>query len=141
MLVVVTKPAPRFDILGGEHTRTHKSSIPRCAVLTERPADVLQWTSGVDDKVISKQVVSTPVKVPFKRFSRLSARILLTLQAELADLEIQLDNFDNEDRATAKTMQSLRNWADYKARETEDPRRMKLMAKLRSTIKEYSTVT
>ncbi|KAK0657804.1 hypothetical protein B0T16DRAFT_434242 [Cercophora newfieldiana] len=71
----------------------------------------------------------------FKRFDRLAARNLLCLQSELAELEAQLDQYDREDQENLQTMQYLRNWKAYKERgETE---RMELMARLRSTMREY----
>ncbi|KAK3386253.1 hypothetical protein B0T20DRAFT_427706 [Sordaria brevicollis] len=74
----------------------------------------------------------------YKRFDRLAARNLLLLQSELADLEFQLDQFDFEDRRTGETMQSLRNWEEFKERAaTTDPSRMDLVKKIRETLKEY----
>jgi len=72
----------------------------------------------------------------FKRFDRLAARNLLCLQSELAELEAQLDQFDREDQENLQTMQSLRNWKAY--RERGEIGRMELMARLRSTMREYS---
>lgn len=73
----------------------------------------------------------------FKRFTRLAARNLLLLQGELADLQAQLDAFDEEDTSALETLQSLRNWEDYKARQKSEPERMELVRKIRSTLKEY----
>lgn len=73
----------------------------------------------------------------YKRFNRLAARNLLLLQSELADLQVQLDKFDLEDQGTAETLQSLRNWEDFKDRAATDPSRMDLVKKIRETLKEY----
>ena len=74
----------------------------------------------------------------FKRFGRLAARNLLALQSELAELEFRLDNYDHEDKRSQATMQSLRNWQDYKARAKKDPERMKLLSEIKTTMREYS---
>ena len=76
-----------------------------------------------------------------KRFDRLAARNLLTLQSELAELESRLDRFDREDQDSLDTMQSLRNWEAYKAREAREPERMELMVRIRSTMREYSPLS
>lgn len=73
----------------------------------------------------------------FKRFNRLAARNLLLLQAELASLQEQLDAFDDEDTRDLDTLQSLRNWDDYKARRKNDQQRMELVSKIRGTLREY----
>ncbi|TPX08264.1 uncharacterized protein E0L32_001840 [Thyridium curvatum] len=73
----------------------------------------------------------------FKRFNRLAARNLLALQSELAELQSRLDRYDEEDKLTAETMQSLRNWQDYKARAADQPERMELMSEIKSVMKEY----
>ena len=74
----------------------------------------------------------------FKRFNRLAARNLLAMQSELAELEAQLDVYDEEDQRSRATMQSLRNWGDYKARAKEEPERMELMKRIKITMREYS---
>jgi len=73
----------------------------------------------------------------FKRFNRLAARNLLYLQCELAELQHKLDTFDYEDGNARETLQSLRNWEEYKAREAAQPERMDLLRKIRATMKEY----
>ncbi|KAM7204001.1 hypothetical protein V8F33_001972 [Rhypophila sp. PSN 637] len=73
----------------------------------------------------------------FKRFDRLAARNLLNIQAELAELQAQLDIFDNDDKISMESLQSLRNWSDYKKRQAEDPARMELMIKIKEAMKEY----
>lgn len=75
----------------------------------------------------------------FKRFNRLAARNLLILQSELADLEAKLDEYDSEDKSKgAEALQSLRNWEDYKTRNDKESDRIKLLEKIRTTLKEYS---
>jgi len=71
----------------------------------------------------------------FKRFNRLAARNLLYLQCELAELQDKLDTFDYEDGNARDTLQSLRNWEEYKAR--AQPERMDLLRNIRATMKEY----
>ncbi|KAH7001149.1 hypothetical protein EDB80DRAFT_721565 [Ilyonectria destructans] len=73
----------------------------------------------------------------YKRFNRLAARNLLVLQSELADLESKLDSYDRDDQETRETLQSLRNWEDYKARDVIDSNRIKLLAQIRTTLREY----
>lgn len=75
----------------------------------------------------------------FKRFNRLAARNLLILQSELAELEAKLDYFDKEDGGDRETLQSLRNWNDYKSRAGGGPERIGLINDIRRTLKEYST--
>ena len=75
----------------------------------------------------------------FKRFNRLAARNLLLLQSELAELEAKLDEYDREDNGRGmEVLQSLRNWEEYKARNDKDSDRMKLLDKIRITLKDYS---
>ncbi|KAK3297131.1 uncharacterized protein B0H64DRAFT_391417 [Chaetomium fimeti] len=73
----------------------------------------------------------------FKRFDRLAARNLLCLQSELVEIESQLDQFDRDDQGNREMMQTLRNWGAYKTRCANEPKRMQLMARLRSTMREY----
>ncbi|RFN47840.1 hypothetical protein FIE12Z_7915 [Fusarium flagelliforme] len=73
----------------------------------------------------------------FKRFNRLAARDLLILQSELAELEAKLDSFDEEDRTSRESLQTLRNWKDYKARNEEDSERRKVLQQIHNTLKEY----
>ncbi|KAI8680304.1 hypothetical protein NCS57_00310600 [Fusarium keratoplasticum] len=74
----------------------------------------------------------------FKRFNRLAARNLLILQSELAELQAKLDEYDCEDReGGAEALQSLRNWEDYKKRNDKESDRIKLLEKIRTTLKEY----
>lgn len=73
----------------------------------------------------------------FKKFNRLAARNLLILQSELAQLESKLDEFDREDQRNRETLQCLRNWKDYKAMNGIDSDRMKLLAQIKTTLKEY----
>lgn len=76
----------------------------------------------------------------FKRFNRLTIRNLLILQSELAELEAKLDAFDEEDRATAESLQSLRNWNNYKARNNESSERRNLLRQIQAKLKDYSKV-
>jgi hypothetical protein len=74
----------------------------------------------------------------FKRFNRLAARNLLVLQSELVELQMKLDKFDADDQDSDLTMQSLRNWEDYKARARDDPSRMNLFCEIKDKMREYS---
>lgn len=75
----------------------------------------------------------------FKRFNRLAARNLLLLQSELAELEARLDEYDREDSDRGmEVLQSLRNWEEYKARNDKESDRMKLLDKIKITLKDYS---
>lgn len=82
---------------------------------------------------------SDKAAVIFKRFDRLAIRNLLCLQSELAELESQLDQFDRDDQQSRDTMQSLRNWQAYRARAAEEPERMELMTRIKTTMREYRT--
>ncbi|KAM5344699.1 hypothetical protein ACJ41O_010561 [Fusarium nematophilum] len=73
----------------------------------------------------------------FKRFNRLAARNLLTLQSELAELEATLDEYDQQDQRTREASQSLRNWEDYKARNGTNSDRRILLGKIKTTLKDY----
>ncbi|EEU38325.1 uncharacterized protein NECHADRAFT_91425 [Fusarium vanettenii 77-13-4] len=74
----------------------------------------------------------------FKRFNRLAARNLLLLQSELAELEARLDEYDREDSDRGmEVLQSLRNWEEYKARNDKESDRMKLLDKIKITLKDY----
>ncbi|KAK3681001.1 hypothetical protein B0T22DRAFT_502515 [Podospora appendiculata] len=77
--------------------------------------------------------------VIFKRFNQLAARNLLFLQSEIAELQAQLDAFDAQDSdiSNHETIQSLRNWNDYKSRASTDPSRMNLVCQIRETLREY----
>jgi len=82
----------------------------------------------------------------FRRFDKLSARNLLYLQSQLAELEARQELYDKEDaeiedRAGQMTaLQCARNWADFKenARSSEPQKaRMDLVKEIRETMKEY----
>ncbi|GKU06633.1 hypothetical protein FLAG1_09514 [Fusarium langsethiae] len=80
--------------------------------------------------------------VIFKRFSRLSARNLLYLQSELAELEAQQNVFDSEDlKASMDEKSTLRDWKTFKARAASGSRRdierMELARKIQEALKEY----
>jgi hypothetical protein len=81
--------------------------------------------------------------VIYRRFDRLSARNLLYLQSELAELEAKQDTFDAEDlRASTEEKGVASNWLAFKARAAEDgnereKERMQLVREIREKIKEY----
>lgn len=77
-----------------------------------------------------------------KRFDRISARNLLYLQSELAELEAQQDGFDREDFKSRDESAGRRDWKTFKSRSNDasfpkEKARMDLMMKIRGTIKEY----
>lgn len=74
----------------------------------------------------------------FKRFNRLSARNLLYLESELAELQTKLDAYDEQDRVDADSLQCARNWESFKRRAESQPERMQLIKQIRNTMKEYS---
>lgn len=74
----------------------------------------------------------------FKRFDRLAARNLLMLQSELAELEAKLDSYDDADQTSRESLQTLRNWEDYKAKNEENSDRRKLLREIQITLKTYS---
>ena len=80
--------------------------------------------------------------VIFRRFDRLSARNLLYLQSELAELEAKQETFDREDvKGKMSDKQCARNWNDFKKTSESDEsqqERMKLVRDIRTTMKEYS---
>jgi hypothetical protein len=78
----------------------------------------------------------------FRRFDRLSARNLLYLQSELAELEAKQDAFDKEDfKAGTEEKASARSWPIFKQRAEENNKRekerMDLVKEIRGKIKEY----
>lgn len=80
----------------------------------------------------------------FKRFDRLSARNLLYLQSELADLEALQDEYDREDlTASLDEKSSRRDWKAFQARARDaanfprEQKRMKLAKDIREKLKEY----
>ncbi|KAJ3544900.1 hypothetical protein NM208_g2782 [Fusarium decemcellulare] len=73
----------------------------------------------------------------FKRFNRLAARNLLLLQSELAELQAKLDEYDEEDKKSREGLQALRNWEEYKSKNDHNSDRIRLVEKIRGTMKEY----
>ncbi|OCK99271.1 uncharacterized protein K441DRAFT_652670 [Cenococcum geophilum 1.58] len=79
----------------------------------------------------------------FKRFDRLSARNILYLQSELAELEALQDEYDREDlQASWDEKSSRRDWKTFQARARDanfprEQKKMKLVEEIRAKIKEY----
>lgn len=81
----------------------------------------------------------------YKRFDRLASRNLLILQSELADMQSQLDAFDREDWARYQSrgpgyraaLQDLQSWEAYKTTHGPESDRLKLVAEIKRTLKEY----
>lgn len=70
----------------------------------------------------------------YKRFDWLSARNLLYLEGELAELEEKLHSYDEQDRGQPQA----RNWERFKESGQSQPERMVLLRKIRETMFEYS---
>ncbi|KAF4625630.1 hypothetical protein G7Y89_g12536 [Cudoniella acicularis] len=79
----------------------------------------------------------------FKRFDRTSARNLLYLQSELAELEALQDEYDREDlKASWDEKNSRRDWKTFKTRSGDEnfPKeqaRMELARQIKEKVKEY----
>ncbi|KAL2845201.1 hypothetical protein BJY01DRAFT_214391 [Aspergillus pseudoustus] len=82
----------------------------------------------------------------FKRFDELSARNLLYLQSELADLQALQDQYDREDvKASWEEKEGRRDWDKFKSKASssgngkfpEDEKRMELALKIRAALREY----
>ncbi|KIV85583.1 hypothetical protein PV11_01261 [Exophiala sideris] len=99
-------------------------------------ADVASFLA--DDKEHSSSI--------YRRYERLAARNLLYLQAELRELELELEELDRDDtdaRSDVADMLAAMDWQDAPDSATEDnspnekeARRKKLIFKLRGKIKE-----
>ena len=88
----------------------------------------------------------------FRRFDRLSARDILYLQSEIAELEALQDRYDREDIAAGLDEKiGLRDWNAFCERVATQPwqgvagverdkRRMELAMKIREKLKEYSAL-
>jgi hypothetical protein len=83
----------------------------------------------------------------YRSFQRLSARNLLYLEAEISELEEQLDYFDNElHRADAETQRWARSWKGLVASSNENPpnprakERINIVIRIRKLMKEYRTL-
>ncbi|KAF2496386.1 hypothetical protein BU16DRAFT_509404 [Lophium mytilinum] len=79
--------------------------------------------------------------VVFRRFDRLSARNLLCLQSELAELEAKQDAADQADAlGDIATKQNARNWEQVRQRAKDGGReieRVQLAIEIREKLKEY----
>ncbi|PQE28778.1 chorismate mutase protein [Rutstroemia sp. NJR-2017a WRK4] len=79
--------------------------------------------------------------VIYRRFDRLSARNILYLQSELAELEARQDEYDREDvKGSMVDKQCARNWNEFRerARDTERQKdRLELVKEIRRVMKEY----
>ena len=79
----------------------------------------------------------------YRRFDRLSARNLLYLQSELADLQAQQDAFDEEDRNAGIEAKGIAsNWEAFRKKAAEadnggQKERMELIKEIRGKMKEY----
>ncbi|KAL4780702.1 hypothetical protein BJX76DRAFT_350775 [Aspergillus varians] len=103
----------------------------------------VQGFPSLADFIASDHDSSTAI---FKRFDRLSARNLLYLQSELAELEALQDEYDREDYQTTNpgSNDGRRDWAVFKNRAKDksgaynhDKERWKLAMKIRRKLKKY----
>lgn len=80
--------------------------------------------------------------VIYRRFSRLSARSILYLQSELAELEARQDVFDKEDlEGSMDDAACAQDWNAFKDLSRTDSRqkeKMELVRQIREVMKEYS---
>jgi hypothetical protein len=83
--------------------------------------------------------------VVYRRFKRLSARSILYLQSELAELEARQVTYDEEDlEGSMDDAACARDWNAFKKLSVNDDRqkhKMKLVRQIRETMKEYSEFT
>lgn len=110
---------------------------------TEHGAVAIRYVKGFPSLASFIASDRDKTTVIFKRFDMLSARNLLYLQSELAELQARQELFDKEDLNASKAVkQCARNWHDFlhQAEENEGQKeRMKLVKQIRETIKEYRT--
>ena len=85
----------------------------------------------------------------FRRFDRLSARNLLYLQSELAELEAQQDALDAQDtaniNAATEDIGSVRDWHTLVARSknaanVREKEQLRLVLEVRKKLQEYSVI-
>ena len=77
----------------------------------------------------------------FRRFTELNMLNLLSLQAELTDLEIQLQNIRNEDEVADDAVRSLYAIDFHEMREHGDERddqQWQMLLRIREKLQEYS---
>lgn len=119
----------------------------------EKPAPKLHPRNGfaaVADKVAQDIDKTTTI---YRRFDRLSARNILLLQAELAELEDQQDRYDLEDYRNETDPVVINSRSDYRefirnANEKNpqdehvhprEAKRLQLVLDIRAKLKEYRT--
>ncbi|CZR51636.1 uncharacterized protein PAC_01513 [Phialocephala subalpina] len=73
----------------------------------------------------------------FRRFGRLSARLLLQLQVDLTDLEKELDDLDNKDAGNTDVEPRLRGYEKFPA---DDGAQREILGKIQKKICEYFEV-
>lgn len=79
----------------------------------------------------------------YRRFDELSARSLLFYQAELAELEDQLREYDEEDSLARdeSSVECQRDWSEFERRASEgvarEKRRMDVVMKIREKLEKY----
>lgn len=73
----------------------------------------------------------------FNRFDRLAARNILYMQAELAELQQELDMFDAEDSHDIESKKAARSWREFKKKGETQTIRMELVKEIRKLMKQY----
>ena len=104
-----------------------------------------QWTPTDGFPAVSAFIARDPdhETYVFRKFKRLTARMLLHLQSELVNLECQLDELDREaDNGDDKDLQrSMRNWEVFKsnaeARDEVEGKRKRLFDQIEATLRKY----
>lgn len=100
---------------------------------------------------VAQKLASDPDKTTtiFRRFDRLSARNLIYLEAELAELEARQDRLDEDKKSTSEQVRNCHtDWSTFERLATGidsngDPtnpgqaEKLELVLKIRSKIKEY----
>ncbi|KAF2866287.1 hypothetical protein BDV95DRAFT_598925 [Massariosphaeria phaeospora] len=120
----------------------HHSTIDFLTVDTEEAANLPRYLSGYPSLaafIASDRDLTTLI---YKRFNRLAARHLLHLQSELAELQAQQDQFDQDDLySDLETKQYSRNWPEFcEAAEHDGKQKGKkdLGKDIGAKLKEYS---
>lgn len=123
-------------------------TVPFAAYLGSHIMDALETQSYIDGfPALASFIASDPDHSTFiyKRFDRLASRNLLILQSELAEMQSQLDAFDQEDWARYQSrgpgyqtaLNDLQSWEAYKATHGSNSARLNLVNEIRRTMKEY----
>jgi hypothetical protein len=121
---------------------------PRDIELGTRHVIQLKGFALVAAKIASDADKTTAI---YRRFDELSARNLLYYQAQIAELEEELKEYDDGDRNARNTVEddevvdSLSDWSVFERRAEEgvlrDKRKMELVEKIREKLERYRRST